>query len=105
MKNENAMNTQALPDNYLKEVLKRCNASTKGPWVASIEGRDHPLGGESLIIRGQHGSEEDLYLVGGTMQDIDFVANARQDIIVLLGEIERLKKLLIANGINPEAGS
>lgn len=102
MKNENTMNTQVLPEHYLKEVLKRCNDSTKGPWVASIEGRDHPLGGESLIIRGQDGSEEDLYLIGGTSQDIDFIANARQDIPLLLGEIERLKKLLISNGINSE---
>lgn len=103
MKKEYAMNTQPLSDNYLNEVLNRCNDSTKGPWVASIEGRDHPLGGESFIIRGQNRSEGDLYLVGGTTHDIDFVANSRQDIIVLLGEIERLKKLLITNGIDPRA--
>lgn len=86
------MGTHALSEIFLSEIRKRCDDSTAGPWVPSIEGRDHPLGGESFIIRGDNGSEEDLYLIGGTIQDIDFVAHARQDIPLLLAEIDRLKK-------------
>jgi hypothetical protein len=36
----------------------------------------------------------DLYLSGGTPQDQDFVAHARQDIPNLLAEVRRLRSLL-----------
>ena len=84
---------QPLSEQYLDEVKKRCDAATPAPWQSLVEGRDF-LGGDSLIVRGPNRSEEDLYLSGGSIADQDFVAHARQDIPLLLGEIERLKALL-----------
>lgn len=83
--------TNPLSKEYLKIIEQRCETATKGPWIASIEGRDHPLGGENVILRGKDPREEDLYLLGGTINDYDFVANAKQDIPLLIIEIERLQ--------------
>ena len=82
-----------LSDDYIEEVRNRCEAATAGPWVSSIEGRDH-TSGESVILRGVNSSEDDLYLSGGTDADHDFIAHARQDIPKLLDEIERLRNLV-----------
>ena len=85
---------ELLSNGYLETVRKRCDAATRGPWTTSVEGRDHPLGGETVIIRGANREEDDLYLIGGTVEDYDFIACARQDVPLLLNEIERLRKLL-----------
>ena len=72
-------------------MRRRCDAATPGPWEASIEGRDH-ASAESFILRGRKGfREEDLYLTGATIADYDFIAHARQDIPLLLEEINRLR--------------
>jgi hypothetical protein len=83
-----------LTDEDLEEIQKRCEAATIPPWIASVEGRDHPLGGDTVILRGPKREGADLYLVGGTIADYDFVAHARQDIPLLLDEIERLRKVI-----------
>jgi hypothetical protein len=91
--------SEPLSTDYLAGVRQRCEAATKGIWISSVEGRDHPLGGETLIMRDNDGQrEDDLYLFGGTIADYDFVANAKQDIPLLLDEIERLQRLLAGNG-------
>lgn len=74
-------------------IKKRCSKATPGPWIAYIEGRDHD-GGESVIKRGVNWDEEDLYLYGATIDDYEFISHARQDIPILLNEIERLRSLL-----------
>ena len=83
----------SLLEAYLDEIRKRCNAATKGPWISYLERRDN-LSGESFIARGVNRSEDDLYLHGGTDADIEFIAHARQDIPILMDEIERLNKEL-----------
>jgi len=98
------VNTESLTSDYLMEVQKRVEAATPGPWTSFIEGRDH-LGGDSIIRMSMDDSIDDLYLNGASIADQDFIAHAREDIPLLLGEIERLKKLLISNGINPKEGS
>ena len=85
---------QPLSKEYFDEVRKRCEAATPGPWISIIEGRDQPLGGDSFVQRGKDGIEADLYLSGNTIDDQDFIAHARQDIPLLVDEIERLRKLL-----------
>ena len=85
------MEQYSLSQTYLESVRRRCEAATKGPWVSLIEGHDH-TSGDSVILRGPTGLEEDLYLTGGTFEDQDFIAHARQDIPILLDEIERLHK-------------
>lgn len=88
------MEQKSLSKDYLDEVLRRCEAATPGPWISFVEGRDH-TSGDSVIVRGPEGSEEDIYVIGGTVADQDFIAHARQDIPFLLKEIERLRCLLV----------
>jgi hypothetical protein len=82
-----------LSESYLHEVKHRCELATPEPWISLIEGRDH-TSGDSVIVRGQGGSSKDLYLIGASDADQDFIASARQDIPILLIEIERLYKLM-----------
>jgi hypothetical protein len=84
--------SQLLSDEYLNEIRKRCDAATASPWISFVEGRDHSSG-ENVVVRGANGTEDDLYLTGATKEDQDFIAHARQDIPLLLDEIERLRKL------------
>jgi hypothetical protein len=84
---------EPLSKDYLAEIRKRCDAATPGPWISSIEDRDH-TSGSNVILRGVDRSEDDLELLGGTVADYDFIAHARQDVPKLLEEIERLRTLL-----------
>jgi hypothetical protein len=79
----------------LDEIRKRCEAATQGPWISFLESRDK-FSGESFIARGSDRSEADLYLIGATDADIEFIANARQDIPMLINEIVRLRKELVS---------
>jgi hypothetical protein len=88
------MPDEPLTEEYLHAIRNRCNAATSGPWISYIEGRDH-TSGDNVIVRGEGGRENDLYLTGGTTADQDFIAGARQDIPQLLEEIDRLKKLML----------
>lgn len=85
--------SEPLSDDYIEEVRNRCAAAKAGPWVSSIEGRDH-TSGSHVILRGVNRSQDDLELIGGTIADHDFIAHARQDIPKLLDEIVRLHGLL-----------
>lgn len=87
------MKNQPLSKEYLSSVRERCDAATPAPWISYIEGRDH-TSGDTVIVRGQNGSAEDLYVMGATAADLDFIANAREDISLLLDEIERLNGIL-----------
>ncbi|HZJ22669.1 MAG TPA: hypothetical protein VFD54_05120 [Anaerolineales bacterium] len=82
-----------MTEEQLLEIEKRYKATTSGQWFASIEGRDH-TSGESVILRGENKRETDLYLIGGTIEDYDFIAHARQDIPTLITEIRRLSDLI-----------
>jgi hypothetical protein len=85
----------------LDEIKMRCEATSIAPWVSFIEGRDCESG-SSFIMTGIAKGEniwgenrgEDIYLTGATNADMDFIAHARQDIPLLIAEIERLRKLL-----------
>jgi hypothetical protein len=101
IKKEQEMNIEFLSHDYLTDVKKRADAATAGPWTSFVEGRDH-LGGDNFIRLSLDDSNNDLYLHGGSVADQDFIAHARQDIPLLLEEIERMRKLLISNGIIPE---
>jgi hypothetical protein len=87
------MKQKLLSDDDLASIRKRCAEATPGPWISYVEGRDH-TSGESVIVRGESGSEPDLYVIGATTVDQDFIAHARDDIPLLLDEVERLRKLL-----------
>jgi hypothetical protein len=83
-----------LSEEDIKKIRLRCEAATPGPWVSSWEGRDHPLGGDSVILRGDQRQFDDLYITPPTPTDQDFIAHARQDIPMLVDEILRLRKKL-----------
>ena len=96
-------------ENELEEIKVRYEATSVAPWVASVEGRDHELGGSSFIMTGipkgeyiwQDKRGEDLEIMGATNADLDFIANARQDIPTLIVEIERLNLELTKYKIIP----
>jgi hypothetical protein len=95
------MEQQLLSIEYLREVMNRCNQATPGPWVSYVEGRDQ-LSGSSFIMRGEGDQRvEDLELRGPTnVADQDFIAHARQDVVILLKEVDTLRAMLGLEGIS-----
>ncbi|MDE6093095.1 MAG: hypothetical protein K2F73_07560 [Ruminococcus sp.] len=78
-----------MTDEELQEIRNRCEKATGGHWVAYIEGRDIECGSSFIMTAGN-----DLEITGATIADYDFIAHAKQDIITLLDEIERLRSQL-----------
>jgi hypothetical protein len=79
---------------YIRELRAMLDTLTPGPWVSYVEGRDHESG-SNFIMTGAAGARgEDIELIGATPADQDFVARARQEMPLLLDEIERLHGLL-----------
>ena len=82
----------------IEEIRARCAAARRSPWAAIIEGRDQTSGSSFIMIGEGKERAEDLYLTGDdlpvSVEDYDFIANARQDIPFLLAEIDRLSSLL-----------
>ncbi|QQL50037.1 hypothetical protein [Mucilaginibacter ginkgonis] len=56
-----------------------------------IEGRDHESGDDFIMTGIGFGNEDDINLQNTSKADIDFIANAKQDIPRLIQEIRRLK--------------
>jgi hypothetical protein len=88
-------------DSEIAQMKHRLLQTSVAPWVSFIEGRDCESG-SSFIMTGIPKGEniwgetrgEDIYITGATDDDKDFIAHARQDIPMLIGEIERLKALI-----------
>ena len=83
-----------MKDTEIKQIQERCERATKGPWISFVEGRDHLSGNDFIRTAG-----DDIELIGATIDDQDFIASCRQDIPLLIDEIERLKGILDKNGI------
>ena len=82
---------QCMPDAKLDKIEHRANHATPGPWLSYIEGRDHE-GGSNFIMTGVDESRgDDIEISGSSVEDQDFVAEARQCIPCLISEIRRLK--------------
>jgi hypothetical protein len=89
-------------DAEIINMKQRYEATSVAPWVTFVEGRDFELGGSSFIMTGIPKGDniwgesrgEDIYITGGTIADQDFIAHARQDIPMLIAEIERLKLMM-----------
>jgi len=75
-----------ISDNELLAIRERVEKATEGPWKAFVEGRDMECGSSFIQTQG-----EDIELIGATEADFDFIAHARQDILNLLDEIEKLR--------------
>ncbi|MBR2820713.1 MAG: hypothetical protein IKD91_02430 [Clostridiales bacterium] len=78
----------------IKQIEKRCEQATKGPWISFVEGRDHTCGCNFIRTAGN-----DIELTGASIDDQDFIAHARQDVPALIEEIYRLKKIMDDNSI------
>lgn len=77
-----------MTDEEISQIELRCAAATSGPWQSFIEGRDHTSGSSFIRTAG-----DDIELSGGSHADQDFIAQARQDIPMLIAEIRRLKAM------------
>jgi len=73
----------------LEQILDNCSKTSKGPWLSYVEGRDHESG-SNFIMTG----DNDIEIIGATIADQDFIANAKQDIPHLVTEIFRLREIL-----------
>lgn len=82
----------------LKEIGQRCEAATEGPWYVgedyyggvSVRTKPTPatnIDGANAILENTGRSIGDI-----AKEDAEFIAHARQDIPVLLAEIERLQE-------------
>ena len=83
-----------LTDDIIDEIKRRCDAARPGPWKSYIEGRDHESGSNFIMVGEADHRLEDIELIGATIEDQDFIANAKQDIPKLINEIKRLKNSL-----------
>jgi hypothetical protein len=63
----------------LLAMQQRLDKAKKGPWQASLEGRDHTSGDSCLCT-----PEGPIDLAGATDDDIEWIAHARQDMPDLL---------------------
>ncbi|MBV7270742.1 hypothetical protein [Winogradskyella luteola] len=87
-----------IDEKELKEIEKRCKYSTRGPWKAYIEGRDHSSGSHFIMTGDENDRGEDFEIEGARVDDYIFIANAKQDIPKLIDEIRRLKNLVGNDG-------
>jgi S-adenosylmethionine synthetase len=85
-------------DAAIAQINQRMTDATGGNWFSIIEGRDQTGGSSFIMSNVEHDNDlrnpnrgEDFYISGATVADMDFIAHARQDIPMLLAEIERLK--------------
>ena len=88
------MSSEHLSDEELEDIKKRCESATPGPWISYVEGRDHTSGSNFIMIGTGTNRQKDMEIIGATVADQDFIANARQDIPRLLDEVVRLRQLL-----------
>lgn len=81
-----------ISDDELNLIIQRCEKATKGPWISYVEGRDHTSGSNFILTGTECNRRKNIELIGGTIDDQEFIAHARQDIPKLINEIKRLKK-------------
>lgn len=86
-------------DIKLEQIQERCNRATGGPWISFIEDRDFTCGSNFIKT-----AENDIELIGATIDDQDFIANARQDIPWLINEVYRLNNLLSSIDVTRVSG-
>lgn len=87
-----------MTEEELKQIERRCRNSTKGNWIAMIEGVTHESGSDFIMTNVNDPEDfnnpdrgEDIELLGGRKENIIFIANAKQDILNLIAEIRKLR--------------
>lgn len=80
-----------MTDAELNAIRERCNAATAGPWVDIQEHCPESANGQRYCTKAS------VYCYGpNSHANIRFCTNARQDIPVLLAEVERLRAIVQA---------
>ena len=92
------MESKALDDETLGRLMRLSDRGDPPPWRASVEGRDH-MSGDAFIMIGRDGDRrEDLYLSRDSgpadAATHDLIAEARNALPFLIGEIRRLRSEL-----------
>ena len=79
----------------LAELERLVSRASPGPWIASVEGRDH-TSGDSMIMIGDP-REEDMYVNRDTgpasAADLDFIVAARNLVSRLIEEVRRAREV------------
>ncbi len=88
------MESQPISEAELAEIEQRCARARNGPWTSYVEGRDHLSGSNIITVAGGVEPDDDIDIVGATIDDQDFIAHARSDVPRLIAEVRRLKALL-----------
>lgn len=70
----------------IDQIRSRLKLASAGPWVAVLEGRDQSSG--SSFIRTFDGNEITFYPDEKNLDDIDFIAFAREDVEFLLNLVD-----------------
>jgi hypothetical protein len=83
-------------ENYIRELRALLKQLSPEPWVSHVEGRDHTSGSSFIMTGAGEARGEDIELAGASAADQDFIARARQDVPLLLDEVERLRGQLRA---------
>ncbi len=79
----------------LNAIIERCNQVRQDTWTAYIEGVTHTSGSSFIMVTDKNGNRKrDLEVIGATNDDLEFIAHAKQDIPLLIAEIEHLKSML-----------
>ena len=69
---------------------QRVRAASPGPWFSLVAGRDLEAGMNCIEL----GCCSLMEVLGGTIADQDFIANAREDLPLLLREVRRLRAVI-----------
>jgi hypothetical protein len=91
-----------MDEGFLDELERLEKAATPGPWVSSVEGRDHLAGSDAIFTAGDPRQvDPDVYVSirvadgdwhPASVADQDFIAAARNAIPRLIAEVRRLSR-------------
>lgn len=82
---------QSLTEEMLCAIESRCEAASVGPWFSYVVGRNNMEAGLNCI---ELGSAQLIEVLGGTIEDQEFIASAREDLPLLLREVRLLRAKL-----------
>jgi methanogenic corrinoid protein MtbC1 len=85
---------KVLSEDALDEMEQRERATTPGPWISYVEGRDHNSGSSFIMTGLAETRGADIELLGASIADQEFIAHAKQDMPLLISEVRRLTALL-----------
>jgi hypothetical protein len=83
---------EELSDHELRAIEDRCRTASPSPWFSYVVGRNLEAGLNCIEL----GSAQLIEVVGATVADQDFIANARQDVPNLLRYVRSLQQQLAA---------